>query len=105
MQIKKSIPVALWIAIIGMGIFAVVHLISSFSQPMQMIAFLTNLILLIGLYNGKKWAYIFAIIASLFIPSIILLINHLSSGACRLKHRLQRWFQHQKSGWGCLNTY
>jgi len=74
-QIKKSIPVALWIAIIGMGIFAVVHLISSFSQPMQLIAFLTNLILLIGLYNGKKWAYIFTIIASIFIPLIVLLID------------------------------
>ena len=75
MQIKKSIPVALWIAIISMGVFVAAHLISSFSEPMQLITFLINIILLVGLYHGKRWAYIFTIIASLFIPLIILLKN------------------------------
>ena len=75
MKIKKSIPVTLWIAIVGMGIFAAVHLISSFSQPIQLIAFLINLILLVGLYNGMKWAYIFTIVVSIFIPLVILLID------------------------------
>ena len=74
-QIKKSIPGALWIAVISMGVFAIIHLVSGFSQPIQLIAFLFNLILLIGLYQGKKWAYIFTIIVSIFIPVIILLID------------------------------
>lgn len=75
MQINKSIPFVLWIAILGISIFAIVHLISGFSEPIQFIAFLVNLILLIGLYNGKKWAYIFTFIFSLCIPLIILFID------------------------------
>ena len=68
MQAKKSIPVILWIAIISMGVFACLHLIVSFSKPVQFFAFLVNSILLFGLYSGKKWAFIVTIIASIVAP-------------------------------------
>jgi len=75
MQTKKSIPAILWVAIISMGIFACLHLIVSFSKPVQLIAFVVNLILLGGLYFGKKWAYVVTIVASLIVPLLLLYQN------------------------------
>jgi len=68
MQIEKSIPTVLWVAIISMVFFACLHLVVSFSKPIQLIAFFANFALLIGLYLGKKWAYVVTIIASLIAP-------------------------------------
>lgn len=68
MQARKSIPTILWIAIISMGVFACLHLIVSFSKPVQLIAFIVNSVLLVGLYLGKNWAYVVTIIASLAGP-------------------------------------
>jgi len=72
MPAKKSIPTILWIAIISMGVFACLHLIVSFSKPVQLIAFIVNAVLLIGLYSGKKWAYVVTIIASLAAPLVLI---------------------------------
>jgi len=68
MQTKKSIPTILWVAIISMGAFACLHLIISFSKPIQLIAFIVNVVLLVGLYLGKKWAFVVTIIVSLASP-------------------------------------
>lgn len=75
MQAKKSVPAILWVAIISMGIFACLHLIVGFSKPVQLIAFVVNLVLLFGLYSGKKWAYVITIIASLAAPFALLSQN------------------------------
>ncbi|MBN1348557.1 hypothetical protein JXJ21_04045 [candidate division KSB1 bacterium] len=72
MNTSKKIPAVLWIAIIGMCVFACLHLIVSFSKPVQIIAFIVNSILLIGIYMGKKWAYVVTIIAALFAPLVLL---------------------------------
>ena len=79
MQAKKSIPAILWVAIISMGIFACLHLIVSFSKPVQLIAFVVNLILLFGLYFGKKWAYVATIIVSLLAPLALISLDEGSS--------------------------
>lgn len=68
METNKTLPTTLWIAIIAMGIFAIIHLIIGFSKSDQFIAFAINSILLTGLYFGKKWAYIFTVVFSILIP-------------------------------------
>lgn len=72
MKTQHSVPTTLWIAIIAMGLFAIIHLVISFSSPSQLIAFAANTILIFGLYNMKKWAYIFSIIVSLIAPLLLL---------------------------------
>ena len=71
MSLKNSLPRVLWFIIIVMAIFACIHLVVSFSKPIQLLAFTINIILLIGLYYRQKWAYIITIIASLIAPIAI----------------------------------
>ena len=65
MALENSIPKTLWVALIIMGIFTIVHFIIGFVNPMQFIAVIINLILLFGLYKGLKWAYFALIVAAI----------------------------------------
>lgn len=75
MKDKKSIPPLLWVALIGMFVFACIHLVIGFSNPFQLIAFVINGILLAGLYSGKKWAFVITIGAALGVPLALVLRN------------------------------
>ena len=67
---ENEIPKTLWVTLIFISIYTIVHFITGFVNPMQFIAVIVNLILLYGLYKGFKWAYfalfVAAILGSLF---------------------------------------
>ena len=72
MHDKFPIPNVLWIAIISLAVFSVVHLILGFSRPIQFIALVINLMLIFGLLRLAKWAYFISIFASVIGPFILL---------------------------------
>ena len=66
-----SFPNVLWIAIISLALFGILHFIIGLTNPPQFISFGVNIILIIGLLRLKKWAYFLSIIASLIAPFIL----------------------------------
>jgi hypothetical protein len=71
MSTSSSIPDVLWIAIISLVVFSLFHSIAGFSNPLQFISLAVNIILIIGLYRLQKWAFVLAILASLFAPVVL----------------------------------
>jgi len=71
MNDKFPIPNLLWVAIISLGLFSVLHFIIGLSRPEQFIAFAVNIVLILGLLRLAKWAYFLSIIASLIAPFIL----------------------------------
>lgn len=69
---NEKIPKVLWIAIISLFIFSIIHFITGLQKPIQFIALITNIILIMGLLRLAKWAYILSIVASLIGPLILL---------------------------------
>lgn len=72
MKAQHSVPSILWIAIVAMGIFSIIHLMVSFSNSNHLFAFMVNVVLVLGLFYLKKWAYILTIISSLIAPVLLL---------------------------------
>lgn len=68
MNDKSPVPKVLWIAIISLAIFSLIHFIIGFSKPLQFIAFTINIVLIIGLLRLAKWAYFLSIIAACVAP-------------------------------------
>ena len=71
MSKKISFPRVLWVAIVSLAIFSVVHFITGLSQITQFFAFAINLLLIYGLLRLVKWACFIAIIASLAGPFVL----------------------------------
>ena len=83
---KFSVPTVLWVAIVSLAVFAVIHFFVGLSYPVQFFAVAVNVILIFGLLRLAKWAYFLTIVASLAGPillsykssqlfSIVLLLN------------------------------
>jgi len=71
MSQKVSIPVILWVAIVSLAVFAVIHFYVGLSYPLQFFACAVNLVLIFGLLRLAKWSYFLTIIASLAGPILL----------------------------------
>ena len=60
---KKQKPVSLWVAIIALGIMAVIHLaLATRGNEMLLVSVGLEAILIAGLVYGQKWAYILVLV-------------------------------------------
>ena len=66
------IPKVLWIAIVSLAVFGILHFIMGLSRPIQFIAFAVNILLIFGLLRLAIWAYFLSILASLIAPFMLL---------------------------------
>ena len=71
MNAKSLIPKVLWIAIISLAIFSILHFIIGLTKPMQFVALAINLLLIFGLLRLTRWAYFLSIFASLLGPFVL----------------------------------
>jgi hypothetical protein len=71
MSDKSSVPNVLWVAIISLAVFSVLHFIIGLTKPTQFIALAINVTLIFGLLRLEKWAYFLSIVASLAGPFIL----------------------------------
>jgi len=65
-QTRKAVPLALWVAIVALGMIAVIHLMLGVraGSTALLTAFLLEAILTVGLASGQKWAYILVLVFS-----------------------------------------
>ena len=75
MDENEKIPKILWIAIISLAIFSIIHFFIGLIKPIQFIALVTNVLLIIGILRLARWAYFLSIAASLIGPIILLTEN------------------------------
>ena len=68
---KSSIPNVLWVALVSLAVFAVIHFYVGLSYPLQFFAFAVNVILIFGFLRLTKWAYFLSILASLSGPILL----------------------------------
>lgn len=74
---KMRIPGLLWIAIAALGVMTFIHLLLAFKtgSPAFFGAVVLEVILVVGLVHGRKWAYVL-----LFVFSVLGVAVSLSSG-------------------------
>jgi uncharacterized membrane protein len=63
---KKQIPASLWVAIVALGIMALIHLGLAIktSALVLLVSVVLEAILVAGLIYGQKWAYILVLVFS-----------------------------------------
>ena len=64
-SMKKQRPASLWVAIVALGIIAIVHLgLAITTNPALFFSVVLDTILIGGLVYGQKWAYIVVLVFS-----------------------------------------
>ena len=62
---NKQKPTSLWVAIVALGIIAVIHLgLAITTSGVLFISVVLEAILIVGLVYGQKWAYILVLVFS-----------------------------------------
>jgi hypothetical protein len=74
---RRVIPGVLWISLIALGLFSLIQLLIGIMQPnvAMLISVVFNVLVLVGLYHGHRWAFVVTLVLGLLGIVVTLALN------------------------------